>query len=286
MEAGFIGFGHLGAAIARRLKEQGVDLLGWNRNAAKVGQAGIQSAASPRELVGRVSTLFLCVFDSNAVRAVLDGPDGLLAGGVRGKTIIDLTTHHPRMVLDVHREFRKGGGRYLEAPVLGSVIPASLGKLTVLVSGDPVVYEGARPLLGLMGEKQFYLGEPGRATAMKLANNVVLATIMCALAEGAALGERSGIPRETVLEILAAGAGSSAVLNAKREKMLKEDYSPHFAVNAITKDLGCAREAAGDAGMVLRIAEAARSMYDRVQRGGHEEEDMAVVFRDVLVDPR
>lgn len=134
-------------------------------------------------------------------------------------------------------QIKAKGGRYVEAPVLGSTVPASLGNLTVLVSEIQSGYEEALPYLQLIGKNIFYLGSPGWATKMKLVNNLLLGNFMASIAEALVFGEEIGLEKEKVLDILAAGAGNSGVLNAKREKLLQEDFSAQFSSALIYKDL-------------------------------------------------
>jgi 3-hydroxyisobutyrate dehydrogenase len=237
MKVGFIGLGHLGKTIAKRLISQDVNLMVWNRTKEKALDLGVPVASTPAELVSGVDIVFLSLFDSDAVAAVLEGPDGLLFGSCRGKIIIDLTTNHFARVDRFYDLARRHGAQYLEAPVLGSVVPAAQGALTVLVSGDKIAYNTAWSYLEKIGRTIFYLEEPGLATKMKLVNNLVLGSFMATLAEAVAFGEAAGTDRETVTNILLAGAGNSMVLNAKKEKIIKEDFSVHFSNRLIYKDL-------------------------------------------------
>ena len=237
MKIGFIGLGHLGKAIARRLISEGLELTVWNRTAGKATDLGVSVAESPAQLVQKVDTLMINLFDSRAVKSVFFKKDGLIQGGLTGKTIIDTSTNHFEEVLLFHDILKSQGGYYLEAPVLGSVIPASQGALVSLVSGDKKVYEDTRIILEKISRKVFYLEEPGSATKMKLINNLLLGTFMAAIAEALVLGEASGLSKKKVLEILNEGAGQSMVLNAKRDKLLTEDFTSHFSSALMYKDL-------------------------------------------------
>jgi len=237
MKVGFIGLGHLGKTIAQHLIREGADLTVWNRTREKAEGLGVPVAASPRDLADASDVVILNLFDSAAVEEVLAGAEGIFSGNCRGKTVIDTTTNHFERVAAFHDLCRKQGVSYLECPVLGSVVPASQGALTVLVSGDRAVYAAARPLLEKIGKTHFFLGEPALATKMKLVNNLVLGSYMATCAEAVALGEAAGISRAECIDILLAGAGNSMVLNAKKEKLKNEDFSTHFSSALIYKDL-------------------------------------------------
>ncbi len=124
---------------------------------------------------------------------------------------------------------------YLECPVLGSVVPASQGKLTVLVSGDEQAYASVKPLLSQIGSSLFYLKEPGLATKMKLVNNLVLGSFMATCAEAVALGEAVGISRDEVIDILLSGAGNSMILAAKKDKLKNAEFSRIFRLHSSTR---------------------------------------------------
>ncbi len=237
MKAGFIGLGHLGKAMAKRLISEGVELLVWNRTREKATDLGVKIADSPASLISGVELLFINLFDSSAVESVIAGKEGLLKGDCRGKTIIDTTTNHFELVLYFHKTLKEHGASYLESPVLGSVIPASQGALTILVSGEKHAFDRALPLTEKIGRNIFYLEKPTLATKMKLINNLALGSFMAAVAEAVVFGEKSGIEKAKVIDILMAGAGNSVVLSAKKEKILKEDFSTHFSSALIYKDL-------------------------------------------------
>ncbi|MCX5799423.1 MAG: NAD(P)-dependent oxidoreductase [Proteobacteria bacterium] len=205
MKIGFIGLGYLGKTIARRLISEGVELIVWNRTKGKASDLDAEIADTPAELIAQVDLLFLNLFDSNAVKSVVFGNDGLTQANVSEKIIIDTTTNHFEDVLYIHETLREYGAYYLEAPVLGSVVPASQGNLTVLVSGDHDAFDKARPYIEKIGKTIFYLEKPSLATKMKLINNLLLGVFMATIAEATVFGEIAGVDRETALNIFSAG---------------------------------------------------------------------------------
>lgn len=237
MVTGFIGLGNLGKAIAQRLISEGVELIVWNRTIEKAVDLKMPAAESPAQLISRCDMVFLNLADSKAVESVITGQDGLLDGDCADKIIVDTSTNHFAEVIRFYEIFKKKNARYLETPVLGSVVPASQGNLTLLVSGDSDAFEIVHPLLEKFAKKIFFVEQPGMATRMKLINNLVLANLMASLAEALALGERAGLGKEEVLEILAAGAGNSGVLSGKRQKLIQGDFAPHFSSAMMYKDL-------------------------------------------------
>lgn len=279
MRAGFIGLGFLGSAMAKRLMGEGVSLAVWNRTMAKAEGLGCPVAKDPAALAAAEEVIFLNLFDSRAVSDVLRGPGGLLSANLEGKTVIDTTSNHCEEVLEFHRVLAEKGAAYVEAPVLGSVVPASQGNLTVLVSGTEKGYERARPYLEKVGSKIFFLGGEGLASRMKLVNNLLLGTFMAAIGEAVSLGESAGVGKEKVLDILAAGAGNSGVLNAKREKLLKEDFSTHFSAALIYKDLHYLQDLARSLKRPLITGSMVKELFALTRSQGIDNLDFSVVYK-------
>lgn len=277
-KAGFIGLGHLGGAMARRLISEGIDLVVWNRTVQKAKDLGVEVAASPAGVADRADIIFLNLFDSAAVREVLTGSGGLLEGDVAGKLIVDTTTNHFFDVLAFHDACSGKDCDYIEAPVLGSVIPASQGNLVILVSGEVEAFERAEPYLRRLGRNIFFLGEKTLANRMKLVNNLVLGTFMAVIAEATVLGERSGIQKETVLDILSAGAGNSGVMNAKKERILNEDFTTHFSAALIYKDLHYLQDLARTLRVPLFTGAMTKEIFALTFRENKEPLDMSVVY--------
>ncbi|NCC25728.1 MAG: NAD(P)-dependent oxidoreductase [Deltaproteobacteria bacterium] len=284
MNVGFIGLGHLGRAIAGRLIDQGHALTVWNRTQSKVEGLDVRVAAAPAEVIGQADIIGICLFDSNAVQGILTAENGLLAGEAQGKIFVDFSTNHYQRVEHFHDLCRRAGADYLETPVLGSVVPASQGALTVLASGRKQAFDTALPLLEDVGRHVFFLETPGLATKMKLVNNLTLGTFMAAIAEALALGEAAGIDREEVLDILAVGGGDSLVLKAKRAKLLHEDFSTQFSSALIHKDLHCLQDLAFDMKMPMPTGSAAKEVYAQTFAQGLDGEDFSAVYK--LFKPR
>ncbi|ASJ07299.1 NAD(P)-dependent oxidoreductase [Thermococcus pacificus] len=271
---GWIGLGHIGRAMAERLSEE-YELIVWNRTLEKA--KGFRNVAkSPEEVVEKADIVFLSLYDSNAVEEV---SKRILSKDIKGKIIVDTTTNHHRKVLRFHELYKSAGAHYLESPVIGSVIPARNGQLTILVSGEKEAYEKALPYLEKLGKKIFYFEEPGKATKLKLINNFVLGAFMAALAEAIALGEKAGIPREELVEVLENGAGNSVVLKAKKEKILSEDYSTHFSIKNLVKDLSYAYDLALDANKTVPLNAVVRELYRVAFEKGLEELDFSAIYK-------
>ncbi len=279
MKIGFIGLGHLGKAIAGRLVEQGYDLIVWNRTPGKAEGLNSQKAESPKALVSQTEIIITCLFDSTAVSNVFEGEHGILTGNVRGKIFIDVTTNHFDSVKEFYDICKNAESSYLEAPVLGSTIPASQGNLTMLVSGDPSAYSKAKPVLDHMASNIFYLKTPGLATKMKLINNLILGNFMASIAEGVSFAEHIGMTKKDVIEILSVGAGNSLVLNAKKMKLLNEDFSTQFSNSLIYKDLHCLMDLAYKEKKSLFTGALVKELFAKTFSEGLDQEDFSSIYK-------
>lgn len=279
MKIGFIGLGNLGSAIAKRLVSVGEEVIVWNRSPEKVEKLGLSSQPTPKALVQTCDIVMMCLFDSKGVHNVLSMEEGLLSADLTGKTIIDLSTNHFDDVLTFHTLIEAKGGNYLESPVLGSVVPASKGELTIVSAGKEEVFLRCKPILEKLATTLFNLKVPGMASKMKLINNLCLGSFMATIAECTALGVACGIDKAELLDILGAGGGKSLVLAAKTQKLINEDFSPHFSNAAINKDLHCLQDLAYSMNRPLYTASVVKELYSKMKELGKGEEDFCSIYQ-------
>ena len=273
MNLGWIGAGSLGKAMLKRILEEGWKPLAWNRTPEKLKDLDVEKASSPEEVLRKNEVVALCLHDSSAVKEVLER---LLEEGLKDKILVDFTTNHFEAVLEFHEGVSRAGGSYLESPVLGSVMPASRGELTILVSGEEAPFLKVQPLLKCLGKKIFFFSEPGKASRFKLVNNLVLGGFLAILSEAIALAEELGFDRSEALEVLENGAGRSLVLSAKKAKFLDEDFSPHFSVKNMLKDLDYLSEMARKVEKPLPIISEVRELYRSALRRDPEKDFLLV----------
>lgn len=279
MSIGFIGLGNLGQAIATRLTQMGEELVVYNRTKSKVENLGYEIVDTPKDLLQKCDVIFLCLFDSPAVDNILHMEDGLLCEELKGKTIIDLSTHHFEDILNIHKIMDEFEVKYLENPVFGSVAPALAGVLTLVASGKKEVFEEVKPLLEKFGKEIFFLEKLGSATKMKLINNLCLGSFMATIAECTSLAEDCSIPKEKALDILGVGGGTSLVLNAKKQKLITEDFSAHFSNDAINKDLHCLQDLAYSMNKPLYSAAIPKELFSKMKMMGKGEEDFSSIYQ-------
>jgi 3-hydroxyisobutyrate dehydrogenase len=283
-EIAFFGLGNLGRAIVKRMKEviPDADFYVWTQDVSRAelfaSEIGAIRIIKPERIQKDIRYIFLCLFDSSAVQNILEKIPK------EEKIIVDFTTNHPKKVLEFSEVIVKNGGEYIESPVLGSVIPASQGKLTLLVCGKEKVFDEVKPFLDAISSKIFYFGKNfSQASYLKLVNNLVLGEFMMTISEAVAVGEILGLSPEIVLDVLSYGAGKSAILENKKEKLIKKDFSPHFSVSLIRKDLLYLKEIIEEKIGNVEIEELPFAFnlkkYDEAYRFGFSQLDFSSIFK-------
>jgi 3-hydroxyisobutyrate dehydrogenase-like beta-hydroxyacid dehydrogenase len=231
--------------MAKRLLEAGHTITGYNRTKAKAGwliEAGMQWADSPRAVAETAEIIFSMVTNTEAVKAITQGPDGILAGLTPGKIYIDMSTMSPDYSQELATQVAERGASMLDAPVSGSVVTLEQGKLSIMVGGDRDTFEKVRPILQDIGPKVTHVGGHGLAVAMKIATNLSLAVQMLAFSEGVLLAEKSGIKRETAVEVLLNSVIASPMVTYRGPFVLKQPDEAWFDCNMMQKDMLLALE--------------------------------------------
>src|SRR5438309_1240350 len=180
---GFVGLGVMGGRIAKRLLDGGHELTGHNRTRSKANwlvEAGMQWADTPRAVAESADVVFTMVTDSAALRAVTEGPDGIVAGLSPGKVFVDMSSISPAASRELAASVEAAGARMLDAPVSGSVSTLEEGKLSIMVGGDDQTFGDVEPILRAIGPTVTHVGANGLAVAMKMATNLSLAVQMLA----------------------------------------------------------------------------------------------------------
>src|ERR1051325_8790385 len=199
---GFVGLGVMGSNMVERLLSKGHTVTGYNRTRSKAERLvklGMRWADSPRAVAEAADFTLSMVTNSAALKAIAEGPDGILAGIGRGKVLVEMSTVNPEVSRALACKVREKGADMVDSPVSGSVITLQQGKLSVMVAGRKETFEQVKPLLQDIGPKVTYVGDNGLALSMKIATNLSLAVQMMGFSEGVLLAEKSGIARETAV---------------------------------------------------------------------------------------
>jgi 3-hydroxyisobutyrate dehydrogenase-like beta-hydroxyacid dehydrogenase len=281
---GFVGLGVMGGDMVNRLLEKGHRVTGYNRTRAKAQRLidrGMRWADSPRAVAEAAEFTFSMVTNSAALAAVTDGPDGILAGLSAGKLLIDMSTVSPEFSRALATRVREKGADMVDAPVSGSVITLQQGKLSVMVGGRRETFERIKPVLDDIGPKVTYVGENGLALSMKIATNLSLAVQMLAFSEGVLLAEKSGISRETAVDVLVHSAVASPMIQYRGPFILQMPPEAWFDVNMMQKDMLLALELGRQKNVPLPTTAVTNEFLTAARGMGKEKQDFAVVF-DVL----
>jgi 3-hydroxyisobutyrate dehydrogenase-like beta-hydroxyacid dehydrogenase len=280
MTIAFLGLGRMGAPMAARLAETRFPLTVWNRTPRPdVVPAAATLAETPRAAAWGADVIITMVADAPALDAVLDGPDGVLAGARPGTVLIDMSTIGPDAARDVGCRAADAGIAFLDAPVSGSTPAAASGQLVTIVGGDREVLDRVRPVLAALTREQLYLGDTGSGAAMKVALNAAVAVTNQTIAEALALAERAGITRARAYDVLGAGAVASPYVSYKRDAFLDPAGTPvAFSIDLMTKDVELALGLAEDVGIALPVVEAARGQLRRAHDAGLGQRDLAAVL--------
>jgi 3-hydroxyisobutyrate dehydrogenase-like beta-hydroxyacid dehydrogenase len=283
-DVGFVGLGVMGGGVAKRLLDARHALTVWNRTREKADpllDAGAAWADSPRAVAEASDYVFTMVTNTAAVTAVCEGRDGILAGLGPGKVYVDMSTASPANTRALAEEVERLGASMLDAPVSGSVSTLEQGELSIMVGGDADVFERAKPILQAIGPKVFHVGPNGAAVTMKIATNLSLAVQMLAFSEGVLLAEKSGIPRETAVEVLLASVIASPMVAYRGPFVLEQPDEAWFDVNMMQKDMNLALELGRELDVPLPTTAVTNEFLTAARGMGLEEKDFAVVF-DVL----
>jgi len=275
MHAGFVGTGNMGRPMAANILKAGHQLTVFDLDPAATRPLEAQGAARAADLpslAAAVRVTLTSLPDDAAVEAVLFGSGaqrGLLEGANAGDVVLDLSTVSPQSTIRLAKRAAERGVKLIDAPVSGSVSGAVARTLAVMVGAKAEEASGFEALLHAIGSHVFYLGQVGRGNVLKLLNNVCALTNQAVLCEALALGDRLGIPRETVGEVIGRSSGASFILERKLPALAKHDYRPGFFVELARKDLGLAIALAEAAGAEASVARAAFELYDAATAAGH-----------------
>ena len=281
---GFVGLGVMGGNMVERLLGKGHSVTGYNRTRSKAQNLidkGMTWGETPRAVAENSDVTFAMVTNAAALKDVVEGPNGILAGLGKGKTFADMSTVSPAVSREIAAKVREKGADMVDAPVSGSVVTLQQGKLSVMVGGRKETFDRLKPLLEDIGPKVTHVGDNGLALSMKIATNLSLAVQMLAFSEGVLLAEKSGIKRETAVDVLVHSAVASPMIQYRGPFVLQQPPEAWFDVNMMQKDMLLALEMGRQLDVPLPTT-ALTNEYLTAARGmGMAKKDFACVF-DVL----
>jgi 3-hydroxyisobutyrate dehydrogenase-like beta-hydroxyacid dehydrogenase len=279
---GFIGLGVMGSQMVKRLLDKGHVVTGYNRTRSKAQwlvDRGMKWADTPRAVSAAADVTLSMVTNTEALKTVAEGPEGFVAGFSADKVLIDMSTVSPAASRALAAKVREKGADMVDAPVSGSVVTLQDGKLSVMVAGRRETFDRVKPLLQDIGPKVTYVGENGLALSMKIAINLSLAVQMLAFSEGVLLAEKSGIARETAVDVLTHSVIGSPMVQYRGPFVLKMPEEAWFNVNMMQKDMLLALEMGRQLDVPLPTTAATNEFLTAARGMGLVQQDFAVIFQ-------
>lgn len=295
---GFLGLGVMGQPMALNLlrgrRDRPADqaegagreapLVVWNRSpgrCAPLREAGAVVAGTPGEVLRACGTVLLMLADGAAVDAVLGRGTAAFAGHVRGRTIVHMGTTSPGYSRGLEADVRAAGGRYVEAPVSGSRVPAESGQLVAMLAGEQPALDDVRPLLAPMSREAFDCGPVPNALLTKLAVNLFLITMVTGLTEAYHFADRHGLDRDRFLAVLDAGPMASAVSRMKAPKLRDRDFAVQAGAVDVLKNNQLIAAAAREAGLASPLLDVCHALFTETVAMGHGDGDMVSVLHAI-----
>ena len=282
----FLGLGVMGYPMAGHLARAGHQVTVYNRSPAKAASwvaehqgFNARSAATPRGAASGAEWVFVCVGNDDDLRSVVLGADGAFAGMAAGAALVDHTTASAAVARELHAAGAALGLGFVDAPVSGGQAGAVNGVLTVMCGGDAAPFAAMQPVAMAFARAVTRVGEPGAGQLAKMVNQVCIAGLVQALAEGIAFGQRAGLDMRQVLDVIGKGAAQSWQLDNRGKTMVDDQFEFGFAVDWMRKDLGLVLDEARRNGARLPVTALVDQFYADVQAQGGRRWDTSSLIR-------
>lgn len=281
---GWIGLGHMGSPMALNLMKEGNIVNVYNRSEEKTAaltDAGATKRDTPKEIVENSDIIFLMLSDGTAIRSVLTQGNGILDADCEGKIIVDMSTIAPQESSEFAEMVGKNGGKYIDAPVSGSV-GAAVGKmLLVLAGGEKEIVDQCRPYFLTLGKDVIYFGKTGMGTSAKLTINMLLGIMAQGFGEVMNFGEQIGLGKDQIVDLISKSAMNNGLFQAKKDMYLSESFPSAFMLELMSKDLSLAKQVSLLAEIELPLASAADSFFKEAKGHGKGKLDMSAVYLEI-----
>lgn len=282
MKIGFIGLGTMGLPMAKNLLKNGYELTVFNRTKEKMDllkEEGATLAGSPKEVAIKSDIVFTMLTADAAVEEVVLGEDGIVYGAHSGLIVIDSSTISPSTSKKLAKELSKREVDMVDAPVTGSEPQAIEGILTFMVGGKKEIFEKCMPLFLAAGQGAYYMGENGKGSYTKLANNIMSAINLVSFTEAVTMATKAGIDPEIFVKVVNGGGSRSGQVDNKAPKILNRDFTPHFMTKLIHKDLGLATDVAKELEVSAPVLAIVKEIFQMAKAKGYGSEDMSAVIK-------
>ena len=264
MKIGIVGTGMLGEAVGLHLLDVGYKITVFNRSkekTEKLENKGALVVDSPKNVAENSELVIMVVKDADAVKDVVFGDSGILAGMHEGMCIADMSTINPNSTREISKQVTENGIDYMEIPVMGGPNVAINGKLVIMASGKKEVFEKFKTIFESIADQSIYLGDTGTAHSIKLAMNLQIAMLALSLSEGITLTKKAGFDPEIFLKVLNSTYFKTGMSEGKAHKMINDSVKPTFTLANLKKDLDTINDAAESFDAELPMAKIARKIY-------------------------
>jgi len=281
MKLGFIGLGIMGTPMALNLAKAGhalhVTTIGPVADELlKMGAVNVETA---RQVTEKSDIVFIMVPDTPHVEAVLFGENGCASASLKGKTLVDMSSISPIETKRFARQINEQGGDYLDAPVSGGEIGAREGTLSIMVGGEPAVFERVKPLFDIMGKNITLVGGNGDGQTCKVANQIIVALNIAAVSEALIFASKAGADPVRVRQALMGGFASSRILEVHGERMIKRTFNPGFKIALHQKDLNLALQSAKALSINLPNTATCQELFNTCAANGGSELDHSALVQ-------
>ena len=264
MKIGIVGTGMLGEAVGLHLLDVGYEITVFNRSKKKTEKLENKGAIvvdSPKNVAENSELVIMVVKDADAVKDVVFGDCGILAGRHEGMCIADMSTINPNSTREISKKVTENGIDYMEIPVMGGPNVAINGKVVIMASGKKEVFEKFKTIFESIADQSIYLGDTGTAHSIKLAMNLQIAMLALSLSEGITLTKKAGFDPEIFLKVLNSTYFKTGMSEGKAHKMINDSVKPTFTLANLKKDLDTINDAAESFDVELPMAKIARKIY-------------------------
>jgi 2-hydroxy-3-oxopropionate reductase len=281
MKVGFIGLGIMGRPMALNLKKGGHELFLHSRSGVpeELSGDGGTACGSAREVAEAAEVVITMLPDTPDVERVLFGENGIAEGLSSGKTVVDMSSINPIATKEFARRINERDCDYLDAPVSGGEVGAKAATLTIMVGGPEAAFEKVRPLLQLMGKNITLVGGNGDGQTTKVANQIIVALNIEAVAEALVFASKAGADPAKVRQALMGGFASSRILEVHAERMIKRTFDPGFRIELHQKDLNLALQSARALKMSLPNTATAQELFNTCAANGGSAWDHSAMVR-------
>ncbi|MEI6612499.1 2-hydroxy-3-oxopropionate reductase [Polynucleobacter sp.] len=281
LKLGFVGLGIMGGPMAGHLVNAGHEVFITTRSKipTELASSTAIQCGSPCEVAEKADMIFIMVPDTPDVEKVLFGENGIAAGLSKGKVVVDMSSISPIATKEFAKKINALGSDYLDAPVSGGEVGAKNATLSIMVGGDESVFERVKPVFELMGKNINLVGANGDGQTAKVANQIIVALNIEAVAEALLFAAKAGADPAKVRQALMGGFASSKILEVHGERMVKRTFDPGFRIELHQKDLNLALNSARALGVSLPNTATAQELFNSCSAHGGKAWDHSAMVK-------